>query len=138
MSISFNEVILMGVVKGNPHYYTNESGMLAVFIIELPHEWVDRTSGELHKKTETHQVLVFHQGIIEYMKKHLRYGSRVFVKGHLQAKPYTHESGQERSATRVVIGKYDGHLSYLGQAVDYPDESGVHSYDGPSYDEIGI
>ncbi|MGE5155755.1 MAG: single-stranded DNA-binding protein, partial [Bdellovibrio bacteriovorus] len=64
--------------------------------------WKDKQSGELHERTEWHNVVFFGR-TAETVKQYLRKGSKIYVEGKLRTRKWQTQDGQDRYTTEVVV-----------------------------------
>jgi single-strand DNA-binding protein len=114
MAGSVNKVILVGNLGRDPETRTTQDGSKIVnFTLATSESWNDRGSGERRERTEWHRVVIFNDRLGEVAERFLRKGSKVYVEGSLQTRKWTDQSGQERSTTEVVLGRFRGELTML-------------------------
>ena len=102
MSRGVNKVILVGNLGQKPEIrYTKDSKPIASFSIATSESWKDKTTGDMVEKTEWHNV-TFYGRIAEVAEQYLDKGSKVFVEGKLQTDKWEDESGNKRSATKII------------------------------------
>ena len=102
MSRGVNKVILVGNLGQKPEIrYTKDSKPVASFSIATSESWKDKTTGDMVEKTEWHNVTFFGR-IAEVAEQYLDKGSKVFVEGKLQTDKWEDESGNKRSATKII------------------------------------
>ena len=102
MSRGVNKVILVGNLGQKPEIrYTKDSKPIASFSIATSESWKDKTTGDMVEKTEWHNVTFFGR-IAEVAEQYLDKGSKVFVEGKLQTDKWEDESGNKRSATKII------------------------------------
>lgn len=124
---SINKVILVGNLGRDPEVRSTQSGDKIVNLaIATSERWNDKQSGERREKTEWHRVVIFDQNIADVAEKYLRKGSKVYLEGQLQTRKWTDQSGQDRYSTEVVLQRFRGSLTLLGdgpQSGDAPDDN---------------
>jgi single-strand DNA-binding protein len=86
--------------------------------------------GEWQDKTEWVRVTVFGQRA-ETLQQYLKKGSRVYVEGRLEARPWTDQQGQIRSGLEVMASDVEFMSS---RADDEQRGSGGGGYDSPPRD----
>jgi single-strand DNA-binding protein len=115
MSGSVNKVILIGNLGRDPESRTlGDNGRVTQLSIATSEKWRDKTTGEAREKTEWHRVVIFNEKLAEVAEKYLRKGSSVYLEGQLQTRKWTDKSGQEKYTTEVVLQRYRGELTMLG------------------------
>jgi|TARA_R110002050_G_scaffold34101_5_gene86280 single-strand DNA-binding protein len=126
MSGSVNKVILIGNLGRDPESRTlGDNGRVTQLSIATSEKWRDKTTGEAREKTEWHRVVIFNEKLAEVAEKYLRKGSSVYLEGQLQTRKWTDKSGQEKYTTEVVLQRYRGELTMLGDRAG--DGSGKQS-----------
>ena len=115
MAAFFNEVTMMGIMNGDPQYFSNEHGRIAVIHLDVKQEWKDKVTGNKESKVETHPIVIFSPSIVEYIEKYIKPGDGLFAKGMLQSRTYTTDKGEVRHTSRMAIGKFNGQLNYIGR-----------------------
>lgn len=126
MSGSVNKVMLIGNLGRDPESRTlGDNGKVTQLSIATSEKWRDKTTGEAREKTEWHRVVIFNEKLAEVAEKYLRKGSSVYLEGQLQTRKWTDKSGQEKYTTEVVLQRYRGELTMLGDRAG--DGSGKQS-----------
>jgi single-strand DNA-binding protein len=126
MAGSVNKVILVGNLGKDPEVRTTQDGTKIVnFSVATSETWNDRASGERKERTEWHRVVIFNDRVADVAERFLRKGSKVYVEGSLQTRKWTDQSGQERYTTEVVIGRFKGELTLLGDRSGRGEEGGM-------------
>lgn len=114
MAGSVNKVILVGNLGKDPEVRSVQSGGKIVNLsIATSETWNDRASGERKEKTEWHRVVIFNDKTADVAERFLKKGAKVYVEGSLQTRKWTDQSGVDKYATEVVIGKFNGALTML-------------------------
>ena len=99
-----NKVILLGRLGADPEIRTTQSGTrVAHMRIATSERWTDKNTGEKREKTEWHSVVVFGDGLVNSIEKHLAKGNRVFVEGKLQTRKWQDQNGNDRFSTEVLV-----------------------------------
>jgi single-strand DNA-binding protein len=115
MSGSVNRVILLGNVGKDPEIKTTQGGQpIANLSIATSETWRDKNSGERKEKTEWHRVVIFNEKLAEIAQKYVRKGAKLYVEGQLTTRKWTDQSGNERFSTEVVLPRFGGALTLLG------------------------
>lgn len=103
-----NKVILIGNVSRAPTTCLNQKGKeIATFFVETSHSWKDE-AGEWQSATDWHQVSVFRESTVRWVKDVLKRGDSVSVEGKLSYQYWTDKLGQQRSTPQVVITRAEG------------------------------
>lgn len=113
MSFSFNQAILVGNVGRDPDIRTTTAGdRIASFTLATSEQWKSKT-GEKQEATEWHNIVCFDSLKADLVEKHLRTGTRVFVRGKIKSRKWTDREGKERYVTEIVLNRFDGELIIL-------------------------
>lgn len=115
MALYFNQVIMGGLMNGEPKYLSNEYGRIAIIHLDVKQEWTDKATGAPVQKVETHPISVLNPQIIDFLEKYIKPGDGLFIKGILQSKDYKGADGETRYSSRIAIGKFHGQLDYTGR-----------------------
>lgn len=119
MAGSVNKVILVGNLGRDPEVRSLQDGSKVCNLsIATEESWKDRNSGERKSRTEWHRVVIFNDKLVEIAEKYLRKGGKVYLEGQLQTRKWTDQSGAEKYTTEVVLQRFNGTLTLLG---DKPD-----------------
>lgn len=111
-----NDVFLMGEVKDDPEFINNEHGEFCKLLIETKNEWKDPMKGTMESRSECFPVFVANPDTLEFIKNYIKRTHFVFIKGVMQSRAYLTQMGETRYALQVYIGKFKGHLIYVGRA----------------------
>lgn len=115
MSGSVNKVILVGNLTRDPEVRTLNSGeRVANFSLATSEQWKDKSTGERKEKAEFHRVVVFNDNLVGIIEKYVKKGSTIYLEGKLQTRKWTDQQGVEKYSTEVVVGRFDGSLTFLG------------------------
>lgn len=101
MSISINEIRILGncgkaaEVRAFPN-----GGQVATLRVATNHEWKDKTTGERHKETEWHTVIV--GGRLVNAAQYCQAGTEVYVVGRLRTRKWQAADGTDRYTTEIV------------------------------------
>ena len=104
-----NKVIIVGNLGNDPETrFFPDGGAVTNASIATSESWKDKQSGEQKEKTEWHRVVFRDRGNYrlgqiagEYLKK----GSKVFVEGKLETRPWEDKSGEKRYTTEIVVSE---------------------------------
>ena len=119
MAGSVNKVILLGNLGRDPDVRASQDGNKIVNLsIATSERWKDRNSGEQREKTEWHRVVIFNENLARIAEQYLRKGNNVYVEGQLQTRKWTDQQGIEKYTTEVVISRFKGELTLLGNRGD--------------------
>ena len=114
MAGSINEALILGNLGKDPESRTTQSGMKIVnLVIATSDAWTDKNSGERKEQTEWHRVVILNDKLGDVADKYLRKGSKVLVRGKIQTRKWTDQSGHDRYATEIVLVGFNGELVLL-------------------------
>lgn len=123
-----NKVIIVGNLGRDPEVKTMSNGnLVANLSIATSETWKDKATGERQERTEWHRVVIFNEGLVKVAEQYLTKGSTVYIEGQLQTRKYGPE-GAEKYTTEIVLQKYRGELTMLGNK----SASNGSSYDAES------
>jgi single-strand DNA-binding protein len=133
MAGSVNKVILVGSVGKDPEIRTLNSGeRVANLSLATSETWRDKASGERKEKTEWHRVTIFNDNIVKTVENYVKKGTTLYIEGALQTRKYE-QSGVEKYATEIHIGKFRGELTLLGgKPAGGGGDSGGEGFSGPA------
>ena len=118
MAGSINKVILVGNLGRDPEVRSmQDGGKIVQLSLATSETWKDRNSGERRERTEWHRVVIFNEALGNIAEQYLRKGSTVYIEGQLQTRKWG-EPGQEKYTTEVVLQRYRGELTMLGNRQD--------------------
>ena len=104
MSQSLNKVALIGRLGQDPEARKTKDGKTYVrFSLATNETWRDPATGDERESTEWHRVVIFHERLAEIAETYLAKGRLVYVEGKNQTRPWTDQSGQDRTTTEVVL-----------------------------------
>lgn len=117
MAGSVNKVILIGRLGKDPEVRSTQGGgKIVSFSLATSDQWTDKASGERKERTEWHRVVIFNEQIAGVAERFLSKGSMVHLEGALQTRGWTDNAGVERYSTEVVLARFRGELTLLGDA----------------------
>jgi single-strand DNA-binding protein len=123
MAGSVNKVILIGRLGKDPEVRSSQAGgKIVSFSVATCDQWTDKQSGERQERTEWHRVVIFNDQIAGVVERFLSKGSMVHLEGALQTRKWTDNAGVERYSTEVVLARFRGELTLLGDARGNGDE----------------
>lgn len=115
MSGSVNKVILVGNLGRDPEVrHANDGTKIVHLSVATSESWKDKATGERKDRTEWHRVVIFNDKLGDIAEKYLTKGSSVYLEGQLQTRKWTDQQGQERYSTEVILPRYNGTLTLLG------------------------
>ena len=118
MAGSINKVILVGNLGRDPEVRSmQDGGKIVQLSLATSETWKDRNSGERRERTEWNRVVIFNEALGNIAEQYLRKGSTVYIEGQLQTRKWG-EPGQEKYTTEVVLQRYRGELTMLGNRQD--------------------
>jgi single-strand DNA-binding protein len=130
MAGSVNKVILVGNLGREPEIRSmQDGGKIVQLSIATSETWRDKNSGERRERTEWHRVVIFNEQLAKIAEQYLRKGSSVYLEGQLQTRKWTDQQGQEKYTTEVVLQRYRGELTMLGNRSDGSQGGGSGGYD---------
>ena len=133
MAGSINKVILVGNLGRDPEVRSmQDGGKIVQLSLATSETWKDRNSGERRERTEWHRVVIFNEALGNIAEQYLRKGSTVYIEGQLQTRKWG-EPGQEKYTTEVVLQRYRGELTMLGNRQDQGSAGNYISPD-PGFD----
>ena len=111
-----NKVTLTGNLGNDPELYLTQDGReIVTFSLATKHSWKDET-GEWQSATDWHQVSVFRESTIRWVKDVLKRGHKVYVEGKLTYQHWTDKFGQKRITPYVVITDREGCIEEVRSA----------------------
>lgn len=105
-----NRVTLQGNIGRVPSIALTQDGReIASFSIATTQNWKDE-SGEWQSATDWHQITVFRESTIRWIKDILKRGDPVYVEGKLTYQQWTDKYGQPRRTSHVVVAGREGRV----------------------------
>ena len=133
MSGSVNKVILLGRLGADPEIVsTNDGNKIAKFSLATSERWRDRNTGEQREKTEWHRVVIFNENLSKLAEQYLRKGSQVYIEGQIQTRKWQDQNGQDKYTTEVVLGRFNGVMTFIGGRNDSGSMASDSGYGGDS------
>jgi single-strand DNA-binding protein len=109
--IHLNEATLMGNVGRDPEFRDlSNGGRVCNLSVATTESWKDKATGEWRDRTEWHRVVIFNEHLIGVVERSVRKGTRVFVRGAIQTRKWTDQSGTEKYSTEIVLQRFRGDL----------------------------
>lgn len=99
--MTLNKAMIIGNVGKDPEVKHLDKGLAVVTLPIATTERFKDKNGELREQTEWHNV-VFWRSLAEFVERHVRKGSQVFVEGRLRTRSWEDQSGQKKYATEIV------------------------------------
>lgn len=117
MAGTVNTVILIGRLGKDPEIRNTAGGQkIGNMSVATSETWKDKASGERKELTEWHRVVCFNDNITDVIERYVKKGSVIHLQGKLQTRKWTDQSGVEKYSTEVIIPKFGGVLTLLGDA----------------------
>ena len=114
MAGSLNEATLIGNLGKDPEIRTIGNGnKVANLTVATSENWKDKATGERKERTEWHRVVIFNDGLVRVAEAYLRKGSKVFLRGQIQTRKWTDQSGVEKYSTEIVLQGFASQLVML-------------------------
>lgn len=111
---SLNKVILIGNVGKDPETSNMTSGgKVCMFSLATSDTWKDKVSGEQKQRTEWHNVVVFNERLISVVEQYIKKGTKLYVEGQVQTRPYKDKQGKDVYITEIVLQKFKGDIIML-------------------------
>ena len=133
MAGSVNKVTLVGNLGRDPEVRsTQDGGTIVQLSLATSESWKDKSSGERKEKTEWHRVVIFNEALGKVAEQYLRKGSTVYLEGQLQTRKWADKDGVEKYTTEIVLQRYRGELTMLGNKAD----AAVESYQPPALKKL--
>ena len=118
MSGSVNSVIIVGNLARDPEARQAGGGQIVNMTVATSERWKDKATGERQEKTEFHRVVIFNDNLAGIAMQYLSKGSKVAIQGKLQTRKWTDKDGVDRYSTEIVIDRFRGELTLLGDKGD--------------------
>lgn len=116
MAGSVNKAILVGNLAKDPEGRGGQDGAKIVNLtLATSESWKDRASGETKERTEWHRVVIFNDRLGELVERYAKKGDKLYVEGQLQTRKWTDKEGQERYSTEIVVGRFNGSITFLSE-----------------------
>jgi len=133
MAGSVNKVTLVGNLGRDPEVRsTQDGGTIVQLSLATSESWKDKSSGERKEKTEWHRVVIFNEALGKVAEQYLRKGSTVYLEGQLQTRKWADKDGVDKYTTEIVLQRYRGELTMLGNKAD----AAVESYQPPALKKL--
>ena len=108
-----NRVTLHGNIGRVPSIALTQDGReIASFSMATTQNWKDE-AGEWQSATDWHQITVFRESTIRWIKDILKRGDPVCVEGKLTYQQWTDKYGQSRRTSHVVVAGREGRVECL-------------------------
>lgn len=105
-----NRVTLHGNIGRVPSIALTQDGReIASFSVATTQNWKDE-SGEWQSATDWHQITVFRESTIRWIKDILKRGDPVCVEGKLTYQQWTDKYGQSRRTSHIVVAGREGRV----------------------------
>jgi single-strand DNA-binding protein len=104
MALGLNKVILIGNLGKDPEIRSTSDGReIASFSLATTESWKDKSNGERKEATEWHKVVVFNEGLVEIVKRHVKKGTKLYVEGTLRTRKWVDNAGVEKYTTEIML-----------------------------------
>lgn len=108
-----NKVILKGNIGKNPHIALDQNSReIATFSLATNTTWKD-ASGEWQNHVDWHQIVVFRDSTVRWIKDVLKKGDTVYIEGKLASHRWTDKYNQVRTDSAVIIAGNEGKVEHL-------------------------
>lgn len=132
MSGSVNSVTLIGNLGRDPEIRSFQNGgRCANLSVATSETWKDRNTGERREKTEWSRVVLFDEKLVDLAEKYLRKGSKLYLRGSLETRKFTDNSGDERYTTEVVLRPFRSEIVMLDSNAE--SDGSARNQDGTPY-----
>lgn len=119
-----NSVTLIGNLCKDPEVRHTQSGSSIVQLtVATSDTWKDKSTGERKERSEFHRVVIFNEHLCKVAENYLKKGSKVYLVGALQTRPWTDKDGVTRHTTEIVMQKFKGELVMLDKRGDNDQQS---------------
>ena len=102
--MSFNRVILMGHLGGDPESRTTQTGTNVVNMRLATNRVRNGDDGQRTEVTDWHRIVVFGKQA-DACNRYLAKGRQVLVEGRIQTNEWTDKEGNRRFSTEVVANR---------------------------------
>lgn len=124
MSNGVNKAILVGNVGKTPAVtLTNKGTRVASFPLATSESWIDKITNVRRDKTEWHNIVVYGEGLVNIVEKHVRKGSKLYVEGSLQARTVELSGGGTCVVSSIVLQGFNCTLSVLDNRKRAPGDT---------------
>ncbi len=108
-----NKVFLIGNLGRDPLMEITQNGkQIAKFSLATSSKWKNET-GQWHKHTDWHHVIVFKEITAEWIKDTFKKGDRVYVEGKLIYHSWISKQGDTRRSSQIVVSGNNGQVIHL-------------------------
>lgn len=138
MAGSLNRAMLIGNVCADPDIRHTQAGKaIANFRIATNESWRDKNTGERKEKAEFHTVVCFNENLTKVIEAYVKKGSKIYVSGSLQTRPWTDKDGVQKYSTEVVLQAFNGELVLLdGKSDSGERDAGGGDWQAPARQTI--
>ena len=113
---SVNLVVLVGRVGQDPKFSATSGGQEnAKFSIATSRKWRDK-SGDRKEKTTWHQIVVWNERLIPYVRDYVKKGSLVYVKGEIWTRSWDKDNGEKQYVTEIVLDTFGSEIKGMESA----------------------
>jgi single-strand DNA-binding protein len=129
-----NRVQLIGNLGKDPEIKVLPSNIeVAIFSMATSKKWKDKHTNETKELTAWHNVVIYNQSVVKFVKEYVKKGDMIFIEGELQNRKWTDDAGKAHYVTEVVLNGPDGRLQKLGGR-DKLNSDSASNNDIPQYD----
>lgn len=116
---SLNRSTIMGNITRDAEIRDMKNGKsVANFSVATNESWYDKQTKEKKEQTEYHNIVVFNQNLMNYVKATALKGNSVYLEGKLVTRKYTGNDGVEKKSTEVVVPEYSGDYKCITRKAD--------------------
>jgi single-strand DNA-binding protein len=128
-----NKVILIGHLGGDVEDRVGNGPLR--FSLATSERWREKDTGQMRERTDWHQVVIFHPGLIDVAEKYLRKGSKVYIEARLGTRSYEGRDGVKRYVTEIVLDGFKSKLVLLdrNEGGRPPEASSADEYGDVAY-----
>ena len=100
--MNLNKVFVIGNVATDPQLRNTPNGQpVCNFRLATNRIWTDKTSGQLQKKTEFHNIVLWRR-LAEIASQFLTKGSLVMIEGRLETRTWQDSAGVKHFRTEII------------------------------------
>ena len=115
----------------------NNGDRVATLNLAVSESWKDRTTGERKERTEWLRCVIFNQNLVVVCEKYLHKGSKIQIhNASIQTRKWTDQSGNDKYATEIVLGRFRGELTMLDGPREQGNSGQSYGNSGPASDDL--